>query len=71
MRFPGIRVNAKDTTGAGDVFHGGFIYGILQNWPLEKIMRFANTAAGLSCPHWRPLGIRPLREILSFMQEHP
>ena len=72
VRFPGIRVDAKDTTGAGDVFHGGFIYGLLQNWPLEKIMRFANTAAGLSCLSLGARsGIRPPGEILSFMQEHP
>jgi sugar/nucleoside kinase (ribokinase family) len=38
-----------DTTGAGDVFHGGFIYGLLQNWPLHRIMAFANAAAALNC----------------------
>ena len=49
--FPGLRIKALDTTGAGDIFHGAFIYGLLQNWPLSKIMNFSNTAAGLSCGH--------------------
>ncbi len=45
----GFKVNALDTTGAGDVFHGGFIYGLLQNWEVEKILRFANAVAALKC----------------------
>ena len=45
----GFNVKAVDTTGAGDVFHGGFIYGLLQNWEIEKTLRFANAVAGLKC----------------------
>ena len=45
----GFNVKALDTTGAGDVFHGGFIYGLLQNWEVEKILRFANAVAALKC----------------------
>jgi len=45
----GFKVKAADTTGAGDVFHGGFIYGLLQNWEVEKMLRFANAVAALKC----------------------
>jgi len=45
----GFKVKALDTTGAGDVFHGGFVYGLLQNWEVERILRFANAVAGLKC----------------------
>jgi sulfofructose kinase len=45
----GFKVEAVDTTGAGDVFHGGFIYGLLQNWEVEEILRFANAVAALKC----------------------
>jgi len=38
-----------DTNGAGDVFHGGYIYGLLEGWPVEKCARFANAAAFLKC----------------------
>lgn len=66
--FPALEVEAVDTTGAGDIFHGAFIFGLLENWPLAKIMRFANTAAGLSCRYLGArTGIRPLAEILQSM----
>jgi ribokinase len=43
------QVNIVDTTGAGDVFHGSFIYGMLQNWAVKKTVEFASIAAALSC----------------------
>lgn len=43
------RVHVADTTGAGDVFHAGFIYGLLQGWPLEQQLDFACAAAALNC----------------------
>jgi len=43
------RVNILDTTGAGDIFHAGFIYGLLQGWPLERQLDFACAAAALNC----------------------
>ena len=38
-----------DTTGAGDVFRGAFIYALLRGDPPDAMLRFANTAAALSC----------------------
>jgi sugar/nucleoside kinase (ribokinase family) len=46
---PSVRVEAVDTTGAGDIFHAGFLYALLQGLPFREILAFANTAAGLSC----------------------
>ncbi|MDE1175152.1 MAG: carbohydrate kinase family protein [Edaphobacter sp.] len=43
------RVPAADTTGAGDIFHAGFIYGLLNNWPLDRQLDFACAAAALNC----------------------
>jgi len=40
--------NAVDTTAAGDIFHGAFAYGVLQNMPLLDILKFSSMAAALS-----------------------
>jgi ribokinase len=53
--LPALRVEARDTTGAGDVFHGAYIYGLLQGWSVPERIRWATVAAGLSC---RTLGGR-------------
>ncbi len=46
---PAFRVQPLDTTGAGDIFHAGFIYGLLQSWPLPRQLDFACAAAALNC----------------------
>ena len=67
---PGFSVEAYDTTGAGDVFHGGFIYGLLQGWSPERSVRFANAAAALSCRKLSGRGGIPARvEVESFLSE--
>jgi sulfofructose kinase len=64
----GFKVKTVDTTGAGDVFHGGFIYGLLQNWELEEILRFANAVAALKCQDLGGRrGIPTLEEIKRFL----
>ncbi|HEY5910266.1 MAG TPA: PfkB family carbohydrate kinase [Verrucomicrobiae bacterium] len=47
-RLPALRVNAVDTTAAGDIFHGAFAFGLLKGLSLEKVLRLATVAAGLS-----------------------
>jgi sulfofructose kinase len=46
---PAFRVEAVDSTGAGDIFHAGFIYGLLQGWVLPRQLDFACAAAALNC----------------------
>ena len=42
-------VPVVDTTGAGDIFHAGFIYGLLQDWSLQRQLDFGCAAAALNC----------------------
>jgi sulfofructose kinase len=53
---PAFRVPVVDSTGAGDIFHAGSIYGLLQGWPVPDTLRFAAAAAALKC---EKLGGRP------------
>jgi sulfofructose kinase len=46
---PGFVMETVDTTGAGDVFHGAFVYGLLAGWDVERILSFSNAMAGLNC----------------------
>ncbi len=44
---PAYPVEAVDTTGCGDVFHAGFIFGLFQRWDYEKCLDFAAWAAAM------------------------
>lgn len=62
------RVNVVDTTGAGDVFHAGFIYGLLQGWLMPQILDFACAAAALNCTALGARGgIQPVDKIEHLM----
>ena len=65
----GFRVECVDSTGAGDVFHAGFIYGLALGWEMEKILEFSNAAAALNCTEiGARAGIKPLDEIFGLIQ---
>lgn len=46
---PALRVAARDTTGAGDVFHAAFTLALAEGRSVARAMAFANAAAGLKC----------------------
>jgi sulfofructose kinase len=46
---PAFVVNCVDTTGAGDVFHGGFCYAVLEGLPLREALDLSNAMAALNC----------------------
>ena len=46
--MPSINVKAVDSTGAGDIFHGAFTYGIARNLPFKEILKLSNIAGALS-----------------------
>jgi sulfofructose kinase len=66
---PAFNSHVVDTTGAGDIFHAGFIYGLLKNWSAGKILRFSCAAAALNCEAAGARGgIATLAKIQRYMQ---
>lgn len=66
---PAYRVDVVDTTGAGDVFHAAFIYGMLQEWDMPKILDFACAAAALNCTGLGARGgIEPVEKVEALMR---
>ena len=59
-----FRVEVRDTTGAGDAFHAGFIWGLLQGLDAAAVLRTAHAVAALSCTALGAQGGLPEREAL-------
>lgn len=49
FQLPAYRVDVVDTTGAGDVFHGAFIAGLLQKMDVREACRYASAASAIKC----------------------
>jgi sugar/nucleoside kinase (ribokinase family) len=45
---PALKVHVVDTTGAGDSFDGGFLYGFLHGWSLERALKLGAACGSLS-----------------------
>jgi sulfofructose kinase len=69
FEVPGL---CRDTTGAGDAFHAGFIYGLLSGEDIDTSLKLANATAALKC---RSLGARTslpsARELNEFLESGP
>lgn len=72
LRQPAYKVAVVDTTGAGDVFHGAYLYTLLQGWEPIQRLRFASATAALKCiqPGGR-LGIPTTQQVLDALTGIP
>lgn len=52
LPVPGIPVEAIDTNGAGDIFSGAVLFGLANDWPVQRTLQFANAVAAYSCQHY-------------------
>lgn len=69
FNIPACEVDVKDTTGAGDVYHGAFIYGLLQKWDTEKTAKFASAVAAIKCTRiGGRAGIPDFNTVMKFME---
>ncbi|HVO58833.1 MAG TPA: carbohydrate kinase family protein [Dongiaceae bacterium] len=69
------RVPVVDTTGAGDLFHAGFAYGLLRGWDIQRVLEFGCAAAGLNCTAQGARGgiasLRAIERLRSTRKHHP
>ncbi|MEI1254168.1 PfkB family carbohydrate kinase [Blautia sp. JLR.GB0024] len=64
-----IRVPVVDTTGAGDNYHGAFLYGMGRGWSMEMCMEFAGIFASLTCREiGGRKGIPSCSEVMKYMK---
>lgn len=61
---PAYKIKACDTTGAGDVFHGAMIYGIINKFDIIKCIRLATVISALKCKGFGGRSIPSMKEAL-------
>ncbi|MDD3164605.1 MAG: carbohydrate kinase family protein [Oscillospiraceae bacterium] len=49
FELPAHKVSVVDTTGAGDVFHGSFLYGLLAGWDAKECARLSSGVSAIKC----------------------
>jgi sugar/nucleoside kinase (ribokinase family) len=49
FHVPAFEVAVVDTTGAGDVFHGAYLAGLLQGWDLRQVTLFSTAVSAIKC----------------------
>ncbi|WP_159709963.1 PfkB family carbohydrate kinase [Geminicoccus flavidas] len=70
-RMPAFQVEVVDTLGAGDVFHGGFAYGLAQGMGIEASLRLGSAAAAVKCTRkGGGPGAPTLAEVEAFLARH-
>ena len=69
--MPGFRVEAKDTTAAGDTFNGALLTAMQEGREMEDAIRFAHAGAAISVTRMgAQTSIPHRREVERFLMEH-
>lgn len=60
-----------DTTGAGDMFRAGMLFGLEQDWSMTKCLQFAAAAGCLKCSSYGATTLVPtVAEVLAYVEHH-
>ncbi len=66
-----FKVEVMDTTGAGDVFHGAYLYGLRRGWSLKTVAVFSTAVSALKCTRMGGRRSVPrLDEVMEFLASH-
>jgi len=67
---PAFEVDVVDTTGAGDVFHGAYLVGLVRGWDLRRIATFSSAVSAIHCTVLgNRKGIPGMEEVETFLRE--
>jgi sulfofructose kinase len=67
---PAFQVDVVDTTGAGDVFHGAYIVGLLHGWNVRQVALFSTAVSAIKCTKLGGrAGIPSFEATLAFLRE--
>ncbi len=70
FHVPAFDVDVVDTTGAGDVFHGAYLVGLLHGWDLRTTTVFSTAVSALKCTQLSGRrGIPTYEETLAFLRQ--
>lgn len=68
--YPAFVVDAVDTNGSGDVFHGAFAYSVVKGWDYYKACIFSSAVSALKCTKTGARSAVPsLEETYKFLKE--
>lgn len=71
IHVPAFQVEPADTTGAGDMYHGALLFGLLQGWELRPLGQFASAVAAMGiCAFGSGTGLPTLSDVTMFLREH-
>lgn len=71
VQAPGLKMEVFDTTGAGDCFNAGFLYGYLRGDPLETCLKYGNICGGLSTTSHGAMAAPTAAEVEVWLQRYP
>jgi sugar/nucleoside kinase (ribokinase family) len=72
IEAPAFQVEVVDSSGAGDAFDAGFIFGLLEGWSMPDTLRFASAIGASSCTQLGcTTGVFTREQALAFVEAHP
>ncbi|MDR3644731.1 MAG: carbohydrate kinase family protein [Clostridia bacterium] len=72
VHYPAYDIRPVDSTGAGDSFHGAFLFGLVNHYSIERCVQFASAVSAINCMTLGGrAGLPTLDEVFRYMESHP